>query len=57
MSIKPPQDAPVWDHTAEQIVSSVKDSVAKHKAAMDKVAALAPKDANFKSVRCYLALL
>lgn len=51
MSLTPPQAAPSWNHTAEDIISLTKDAIAKHKATDDKVGALAPEDCNFESVR------
>ncbi len=51
MSFKPPQDAPKWDHNAEQILSLTKESIAKHRGQMDKIGSLAAKDCDFKSVR------
>ncbi|KAF8993112.1 zincin [Hymenopellis radicata] len=50
MSFKPPQDAPKWDHSAEQILSLTKESIAEHRAQMDKIGSLAAKDCDFKSL-------
>ncbi|KIY67106.1 metallopeptidase MepB [Cylindrobasidium torrendii FP15055 ss-10] len=54
MTVQPPQPAPKWDHTAEQILSITKDGIAAHKAAMDAIAGLDAAAANFESV--FLAL-
>ncbi|KAF4590074.1 hypothetical protein EYR40_009527 [Pleurotus pulmonarius] len=50
MSLTPPQAAPSWNHTAEDIISLTKDAIAKHKATDDKVGALTPEACNFESI-------
>ncbi|KAF9497716.1 metallopeptidase MepB [Pleurotus eryngii] len=55
MSLTPPQAAPSWNHTAEDIISLTEDAIAKHKATDDKVGALAPEDCTFESVIIPLA--
>ncbi|KAG5642147.1 hypothetical protein DXG03_003551 [Asterophora parasitica] len=54
MSITPPQPAPVWNHTPEDITRLNNEYIAAHRAKQDEVGALAPKDSNFASV--FLAL-
>jgi len=49
-NLTPPQPAPVWNHTAEQILSLTKEAIERDREVQNKVAALDPKDANFESV-------
>ena len=53
MAITPPQAAPSWEHTTEDISSLTKQSIEKYRAVMDKVGALDPKDCTFESVRIH----
>ncbi|PPQ65870.1 hypothetical protein CVT26_000804 [Gymnopilus dilepis] len=55
MAITPPQAAPSWEHTTEDISSLTKQSIEKYRAVMDKVGALDPKDCTFESVFVTLA--
>lgn len=50
-SLTPPQPAPKWTHTAQEIVDLTKAAIAKHKEVEDKIAALSPVESNFESVR------
>lgn len=50
MSITPPQPAPVWNHTPEDITRLNNEYIATHRAKQDEVGALAPKDCTFASV-------
>ena len=50
-SLTPPQPAPKWTHTAQEILDLTKAAIAKHKEAEDKVAALSPEESTFESVR------
>ncbi|KAL0577646.1 metalloendopeptidase [Marasmius crinis-equi] len=54
MSIKPPQAAPSWNHTPEEITKLTQELIDRDRAVQDKIAALPEKDCNFKSV--FLAL-
>ncbi|EGN98007.1 hypothetical protein SERLA73DRAFT_109304 [Serpula lacrymans var. lacrymans S7.3] len=49
-SITPPQAAPSWSHTPEQVLSLTKDAIAKYTEVLDKVAALPASGCNFESV-------
>ncbi|KAH7913358.1 hypothetical protein BJ138DRAFT_1002435 [Hygrophoropsis aurantiaca] len=48
-SLTPPQAAPSWNHTPEQVLQLVKDALAEHKAVSDKVGTLAESECNFES--------
>ncbi|KAH7927637.1 zincin [Leucogyrophana mollusca] len=48
-SLTPPQAAPNWNHTPEQVLQLVKDALAEHKAVYDKVGALSESECNFES--------
>ena len=50
-TLTPPHAAPKWTHSAQEILDLTKAEIANHKAAEDKVAALAPSECNFESVR------
>ncbi|KAF5338907.1 hypothetical protein D9611_008754 [Ephemerocybe angulata] len=54
MSLTPPQAAPVWNHSAEDILRLTKEAIEHDRAVQDKVGALDAKDAGFESV--FLAL-
>lgn len=56
-TLVPPQAPPKWTHTAEEIIALTKKEIEKHKAVEDKVAALAPEECNFKSVRVFSSSL
>ncbi|KAF8908911.1 metallopeptidase MepB [Gymnopilus junonius] len=49
MAIAPPQAAPTWEHTTNDISSLTKQSIEKYRTVMDKVGALDPKDSTFES--------
>ncbi|KAF5382609.1 hypothetical protein D9615_002965 [Tricholomella constricta] len=55
MSITPPQPAPAWNHTPEDITRLNNEYIAAHRAKQDAVGALAPEDCNFTSVFVALA--
>ena len=48
-SLTPPQPAPTWTHTADDVLRLTKEAIEKDKVALDKVAALKPEDCNFNS--------
>ncbi|KAH8104630.1 metallopeptidase MepB [Cristinia sonorae] len=52
-SLTPPQAAPKWTHTAQEILDLTKAAIAKHKEVEDKVAALSPEDFTFETVLEY----
>ena len=49
-AITPPQPAPTWTHTPEQVLSLTKAAIEQDRKVQDAVAALAPKDCDFSSV-------
>lgn len=49
--LSPPQPAPQWNHTAQDILQLTKEALDGDRAVQDKVATLKPEDCNFKSVR------
>jgi hypothetical protein len=51
-SLTPPQPAPTWTHTADDVMRLTKEAIAKDQEVQDKVAALAPEDCNMSSVSC-----
>lgn len=53
-TLTPPQLAPTWTHSAEDIVRLTKEAIAQDRGVQDKVAALAPEDCNFSSVSHHL---
>jgi len=50
MFLTPPQSAPSWNHSAEDILRLTKELIEKDRAHQDKIGLLAPKDCNFNSV-------
>ena len=50
-TLTPPQTAPKWTHTPEDVIRLTKDALAEYSATEDSVAALAPAECNFESVR------
>lgn len=50
-SLNPPQAAPKWTHTPEEVLKLTKDAIAEFRALEDSVAALKPEECNFDSVR------
>ncbi|CAA7261352.1 unnamed protein product [Cyclocybe aegerita] len=55
MAFTPPQAAPLWDHTADDITELTKKSIDEYRSVMDKVGALDAKDCSFESVFVVLA--
>ncbi|KAF9565668.1 metallopeptidase MepB [Agrocybe pediades] len=55
MSITPPQAAPSWEHSAEDIINLTKESIEKYRLVLDQVGSLDAKDADFESVFVALA--
>ncbi|KIL67827.1 hypothetical protein M378DRAFT_9095 [Amanita muscaria Koide BX008] len=53
-SLTPPQLAPSWEHSAQDIKRLTDELIAKDRTVQDKVGALKPEECNFKSV--FLAL-
>ncbi|KAH9820636.1 metallopeptidase MepB [Melampsora americana] len=51
----PPQPAPVWNHTATEIESIVKDTIEKSRKVMNQIGSLSPEDCTFDSVARPLA--
>lgn len=50
-SLNPPQAAPKWTHTPEEVLKLTKDAIAEYRALEDRVASLKPEDCNFETVR------
>ena len=50
-SLNPPQAAPKWTHSPEDVLKLTKDAIADYRALEDRVAALKPEECNFESVR------
>lgn len=50
--LTPPQPAPTWTHTADDVMRLTKEAIARDQEVQDKVAALAPEDCNMSSVSC-----
>ena len=50
-TLTPPQAAPKWTHTPEDVLRLTKEALAQYSAIEDSVAALAPTECNFESVR------
>ena len=48
-SLTPPQPAPTWTHTADDVLRLTKEAIERDKTALDKVAALKPEECNFDS--------
>ncbi|KAL0960667.1 hypothetical protein HGRIS_005696 [Hohenbuehelia grisea] len=55
MSITPPQPAPVWNHSADDILRLTKETIAQDREHLDKIGALSASDCNFNSVFVPLA--
>lgn len=53
-ALTPPQTAPVWTHSAEDVLRLTKEAIAEERKLQDKVAALKPEECNFSSV-CLIA--
>jgi hypothetical protein len=49
-SLTPPQPAPTWTHTADDVMRLTKEAIAKDREVQDEVAALAPESCNMSSV-------
>ena len=49
-SLNPPQAAPKWTHTPEDVLKLTEDAIAEYRALEDRVAALKPEECNFESV-------
>ena len=50
-SLTPPQPPPTWTHTPEDVKRITKELIEKDKQLTDKIAALAPEECNFETVR------
>lgn len=48
--LTPPQPAPTWTHSAEDVMRLTKEAIADDRQVQNQVAALAPQDCNFSSV-------
>lgn len=53
-SLTPPQAAPTWTHSAEDVMKLTKEAIEEDRKVQNKVAAIAPKDCGFASV-CLLS--
>ncbi|KAI0349471.1 Metalloprotease [Trametes cingulata] len=53
-TLAPPQAAPKWNHTPEEVLKLTKDAIAEYRAVEDRVATLKPEECDFESV--FLAL-
>ena len=51
-SLNPPQAAPKWTHTPEEVLKLTKEAIEEERARQDKIAALKPEECTFESVRC-----
>lgn len=49
-SLIPPQPAPIWTHSADDVMRLTKEAIAEDREVQNKVAALPPQDCNFASV-------
>ncbi|KAI0822314.1 Metalloprotease [Trametes gibbosa] len=49
-SLNPPQAAPKWTHTPEEVLKLTKEAIAEYRALEDRVAALKPEQCNFDSL-------
>lgn len=56
MSLKAPQDAPLWNHTADDILALTKKAIASDQQALDAVGNLPHNECNFETVFRALAL-
>ena len=52
MHLTPPQPAPLWNHSAEDILKLTKEAIEYDRVVQDKVGSLSPKDCSFDSVSC-----
>ncbi|KJA24053.1 hypothetical protein HYPSUDRAFT_53952 [Hypholoma sublateritium FD-334 SS-4] len=50
MSITPPQAAPIWKHSAEDITKVTKESIEEYRKVMDKIGGLEPNACTFESL-------
>ncbi|KAJ8501920.1 hypothetical protein ONZ51_g322 [Trametes cubensis] len=55
-TLTPPQAAPKWTHTPEEVIRLTKEALAKYSIIEDSVAALTPAECTFESVFLALAL-
>jgi len=53
MTLKPPQAALKWNHTAEEILRLTKQAIEEYRKVLDDVGSLDPKDCTFESV-CFI---
>lgn len=53
-ALTPPQAAPKWTHSPEDVRRIAKESIDKHRQLVDKISVLPPDECNFESVRCKL---
>jgi hypothetical protein len=49
-ALTPPQPPPVWTHTPEEVLRLTEERIAKHKEALDKIAALPEAECTFDTV-------
>ncbi|TFY69553.1 hypothetical protein EVJ58_g360, partial [Rhodofomes roseus] len=55
-SFTPPQAAPTWTHSADDVLRLTKEAIANDTTALDKVAALKPEDCNFETASLQTAI-
>lgn len=55
-SLNPPQAAPKWSHTPDEVLALTKAAIDDDRAILDKVAALKPEECTFESVRSPVGL-
>jgi len=57
MVITPPQAAPQWNHSVEDIQKSTKDAIEAYRKGLDSVGGLARDDCTFESVGTYISCI
>lgn len=50
LKLTPPQAAPKWDHSAEDILKLTKEAIQKDRETLDKIAKLPKDECNFETV-------
>ncbi len=55
MTLKPPQAALKWNHTAEEILKLTKHAIEEYRKILDNVGSFDPKDCTFESV-CFIII-
>ena len=52
MHLRPPQPAPQWNHSTDDILELTTEAIEYERGIQDKVGRLNPKDCTFDSVSC-----